>query len=95
MLIILFIQVVKRAAEMSIYLYSNHYTGISIVRQEWILSAPRFRILDVSPSAHEIPVGHDAGEFPGDGAVNGFSDVEVCGEEDVEVALMNLYCAIV
>lgn len=62
------------------------------MRQERILSASRLRILDIGPSAHKVPMGHDAGELPGDGAVNGFSDVEVCGEENVKVSLVNLYC---
>lgn len=64
------------------------------MRQEGILSAPCLRILDIGPSAQKVPMGHDAGELPGDGAVHGFSDVEVCGEENVKVTLVNLYCII-
>lgn len=33
----------------------------------------------------------DTREFAGDGSVHHFHDVEVGGEEDVEVALMDLY----
>lgn len=61
------------------------------MRQERILPASSLRILDIGPPAHKVPMGHDAGELTSDGAVNGFSDVEVCREEDVKVALMNLY----
>lgn len=61
------------------------------MRQERILSTSCLRILDIGPSAQKVPMGHDAGELPGDGTVNGFSDVEVCGEENVKVALVNLY----
>lgn len=61
------------------------------MRQERILSAPRLRVLDIGPPTHEISVGHDAGQLAGDGPVNGLGDVEVCGEENVKVALVNLH----
>lgn len=61
------------------------------MRQERILPAACLGVLHIGPSAHKVPMGHDASELPGDGAVNGFGDIEVCGEENVKVALVNLY----
>ena len=71
-------------------LYSDEHAGVAVVRQQRVLAAPSLRVLDVGPAAHEVAVGHDAGELAGDGAVHGLGDVEVSREEDIEVALVDL-----
>jgi hypothetical protein len=73
-----------------VVLYSNHDTGILVMRQQWILSASRLGILNVCPSPHKVAMRRHAGKFAGDGAVHSFGDVEVCREENVKVTLVNL-----
>jgi hypothetical protein len=71
-------------------LYSSQNFGILVPRQQRILSTPRLRITNISPSFHEFLVAADEGQFTGNGAVQVLDDVEVCREEDVEVALVDL-----
>ena len=55
--------------------------------QHGIVPIPRLRILHICPIGEEIPVGHDLGQLVGDDFVDVLDRCEVCGEEDVEVAL--------
>lgn len=71
-------------------LYSDHHAGVLVPAQKGVLAAPRLGVGDVGPGAHEVLVRRDAGEAAGDGAVHGLHDAEVGGEEDVEVALVDL-----
>ena len=64
--------------------------GVAVVRQQGVLPAARLRVLDVGPALHEVAVGHDARQLARHGAVEGLGDAKVRGEEDVEVALVNL-----
>lgn len=72
-------------------LHRDHKTSILIPVQQRILPAPRRRVLDVRPAIHEGLVVEHAGELARDGAVHVLHDLEVCGEEDVEVALLDLW----
>ena len=72
---------------------SNHNTGILIPAQHRILPTPHLRVFHIRPSPEEVLVGHDAGQAAGDGAVDVLHDAEIGGKEDVEVALMDQWCA--
>jgi hypothetical protein len=72
--------------------HGTENTGVLIPRQQRILAVPCLRILDVRPTLHEILVAGDGRQFARDGPVYVLDDVEVGGEEDVEVALVDLIC---
>lgn len=71
-------------------LYSSQNLGILIPRQQRILSTPRLRISNISPSLHEFLVAADESQFARNGAVQVLDDIEVSREEDVKVALVDL-----
>lgn len=71
-------------------LYSSQNFGILIPRQQRILSTPRLRISNISPTLHEFLVAADECQFARNGAVQVLNHVEVGREEDVKVALVNL-----
>jgi hypothetical protein len=66
-------------------------TSILIPPQERILPILRLRLLHIRPPPQKLLMGENTREFAGDGSVHHFHDMEVGGEEDVEVALMYLY----
>ncbi len=68
----------------------NHDRGILIPAQHRILSTLRRAILHISPALQKLLVQHHPRQFARDGAVDIFDDGEVCWEENVEVALLNL-----
>lgn len=72
-------------------LYRDHDAGVHVPREQGVLAAAGAGVVEVGPRAHEVLVRHDAGQAAGDGAVDGLHDAEVGGEEDVEVALVNLW----
>ena len=71
-------------------LHSNHDTRILVPSHQRIIAVPRARLCDVRPACHEVLVCVCAREFARDGCVHGLHDLEVGGEEDVEVALVDL-----
>ncbi|KAH0281793.1 hypothetical protein KCU91_g32, partial [Aureobasidium melanogenum] len=70
---------------------NNHYRGILIPAQQGVLSIPRLSIFDVSPSFEEVFMLHDTSKFTSDGAVDGFVDCKVCGEQNIEETLVDLW----
>lgn len=58
--------------------------------QHRVFSILRRTILYVGPALQEFLVQHHSCQFAGYGAVYVLDDGEVCGEEDVEVALLDL-----
>lgn len=72
------------------HLYSDHDTSIAIMRKQGILSAASLRIFDVRPLPHKVAMRCHSCEFSSDGTIDGFCDSEISGEEDIEVALVNL-----
>lgn len=75
---------------MCIELHRRKNTSILIPAQQRILSVFRLRLFYICPAPEKLLVREDAGELAGYGAVHEFHDVEICREEDVEVALMDL-----
>lgn len=71
-------------------LHRHHDTSVLVPGQERVLAVPRLRVFDVRPATHEVFVAHDLGQFASDGAVEVLDDVEIRGEEDIEVALLDL-----
>lgn len=71
-------------------LYSIHNTGIFVPFKQRVLAALRLRLFQVGPAAHELLVRHDPGQLAGDGLVDEFRHAEVCGEHNIEIALMYL-----
>jgi hypothetical protein len=72
------------------YLQSDHDTGVFIPAQEWIVSVLCTRLCDIRPAGHEILVQVCAREATRYSGVHRFHDFKVGGEENVEVALMDL-----
>jgi hypothetical protein len=66
-------------------------TSILIPPQERILPILRLRLFHIRPPPQELFMRKNAREFAGDGSVHHFNNVEVGGEEDVEVALVYLF----
>jgi len=74
------------------YQNQNHETqnkGISPA-QHRILPTLRRTILHVRPPLQKILMQHHARQFASDGAIDVFDYGKVCGEEDVEIALLDL-----
>lgn len=61
------------------------------MRQQRILTARGRRVFNICPALHKVPVRHDPGQLAGDGAVHGLGHGEVRGEEDIKIALMDLF----
>lgn len=72
------------------YLHSREDRSVFVPAQQRILAAARLRMLDVRPALEEILVRRDACELACHGAVDVFHNGEVGGEEDVEIALVDL-----
>ena len=75
---------------MCIFLHCRENTSILIPAQQWILPVLRLRLFYVRPALEELLVREDTGQLAGYGTVYELHDVEICREEDVEVALMDL-----
>ena len=68
--------------------YKN--TGVAIVGYQGVLSTSSLSVFNIRPLAHEITMRHDTGQLACDGTVDGFCDLEICGEQNIKVALVNL-----
>lgn len=71
-------------------LHRAQYARVLVPRQQRVLAAPRLRVLNVRPALHKVLMAHHRRQLARDGAVNVLDDIEVRGEEDVEVALVDL-----
>lgn len=69
----------------------QHSRRVLIPLQHRILPAQRPRILRIRPPLQKLLLAHDPREFAGDGRVHVFHDVEIAREEDIEVALLDLF----
>lgn len=76
--------------DIDLYLHSHQHASILIPAQQRILSIPRLRILNVSPTVHELLVACDLRQLPGNSTIHILDDIEVRREEDIEVALVDL-----
>ena len=74
-------------------LYSSHDTGILVPCQHWIFAAPRLRLLKVCPSFQKLFMAHNPRELSGHCPVHGFHHRKIGREEDIKVALLNLFRA--
>lgn len=73
-----------------LYLHSHQHASILIPAQQRILSIPRLRILNVSPTVHELLVARDLRQLPSNSTIHILDDIEIRREEDIEVALVDL-----
>ena len=71
-------------------LHSDHDTRIFIPAHQRVVTVLGARLCDIRPACHEILMRVCARKFACDGGVHGLHDLEVGGEEDVEVALVDL-----
>jgi hypothetical protein len=71
-------------------LYSNHDRCVLVPAQERILSIPRLCVLNIGPTFEKVLMRHDTSELSSDGTIDCFIDRKVCGEEDIEEALVDL-----
>ena len=71
-------------------LNGRHDMGIRIPAQHGIFAISGLSVFDIGPALEKVSMAEDAGQLASDGAVDVFHDVEVGGEEDVEVALMDI-----
>lgn len=71
-------------------LHGNHDTRVLVPGYQRVVPVLRARLGDISPARHELLVRVRARELACDGRVHGLHDLEVGGEEDVEVALVDL-----
>lgn len=76
--------------DIDLYLHSHQHASILIPAQQRILSIPRIRIFNVSPAVHELLVARDLRQLPSNSTIHILDDIEVCREEDIEVALVDL-----
>ena len=58
--------------------------------QHRVLSTLRCTIIDIRPSLQKLLMQHHPRQLASDGAVDVFDDGEICWEEDVEIALLDL-----
>ena len=72
-------------------LHRGKNASILIPTQQRILPILRLRLFHIRPSPQELLVRQDTREFAGDGSIHHFHNVEISGEEDIEVALMYLF----
>lgn len=82
-----------RAAVLCTYKPSHRHqhTGVPIPIQEWVLAIPRLGILDIRPPLDKILVTHDLRQLPRGGPVHILNHVEISREENVEIALVDLF----
>lgn len=76
--------------DIDLYLHSHQHASILIPAEQRILSIPRLRILNVSPTVHELLVARDLRQLPGNSTIHILDDIEVRREENIEVALVDL-----
>lgn len=74
----------------STHSHSRKYTSILIPAQQRVLPVLRLRLLNIRPSPQEVLMRHDARELACYRAVDLLHHREVGGEEDVEIALVDL-----
>jgi hypothetical protein len=77
------------------YLHGDHDTCILVPAQQRIVAILRARLCNIRSACHEILMQICAREATGDCSVHGLHDIEVSGEEDVEVTLMDLLFSLV
>lgn len=71
-------------------LYRNHDARIGVPAQQRVLAVLRRRVLDVGPVLEEFLLAEHARQVARKRTVDVFHEGEVGGEEDIEVALLNL-----
>lgn len=71
-------------------LHRDQDASVLVICQERVLATTCLCVLQVGPVLHKVAVGHDPGEFAGDGAVDGLGNIEVGREEYVKVPLVDL-----
>lgn len=72
------------------FLHCGHDTGILVPAQQRTLAAPRCRLLNVCPTAHEFLVARYTRQSACHCAVDVLHDVKIGGKEDVKITLMDL-----
>lgn len=70
--------------------HSDHDTCILVPAHQRVVTVLRTRLCNIRSARHEILVCVCARKLACDGCVHGLHDLEVGGEEDIEVALVNL-----
>ena len=71
-------------------LHGDHDTGVLVPAHQRVVPVLCACLSDVRPASHEVLVGIRARELARDGRVHRLHDPEVSGEEDIEVALVDL-----
>lgn len=74
-----------------ICLDGSHDRRIFIPRQQWILAILTLRLFNIRPAHQELLVSQDLCQLPCDSLVDLLHDLEVGWEENIEVALMDLF----
>lgn len=74
-----------------VYSHSHQHTGILVPAQQRVLPIPSLCILNISPAAHEVFMAHNLCQFSSHGTIHVFDDIEVSGEEDVKIPLVDLH----
>lgn len=72
-------------------LYRSHDARVGIPAQQGVLTIAGLGVVDVGPVAEKIFLAENARQVARQGTVDVFHEGEVGGEEDVEVALLNLW----
>lgn len=72
------------------YLHSHQHASILIPAQQRILPIPRLRVLNISPAVHELLMARNLRQLPGNSTIHILDNIEVCREENIEVALVDL-----
>lgn len=71
-------------------LHSDHDAGVLVPTYQRVVAVLRARLRDVGPARHEVLVGIRARKLARDGCIHGLHNLKVGGEQNVEVALVDL-----
>ena len=73
-----------------IHLHCDHHAGILVPAYQRVLPILCLRLFNVRPSRHKVLVRVCTSRSAGDGSVHGFHNLEIGGEKDIKVALVDL-----
>lgn len=74
-----------------VYLHSHQHTGILVPAQQRVLPISSLSVFNIGPAAHKVFMAHNLSQFSSDSTIHVFNNIEVSGEEDIEIPLVNLY----
>lgn len=68
---------------------SRHQAGVLIPTQQRVLTTQRRGSIDIGPASQERLMLADSGQLSSDSTIHILHQLEVCGEENIKVSLVN------